>query len=120
MSEPSVIGNVADLSAGQILLPAFAKRQDDGLYVDLLAIDSRGLFMQFVERVFSAGARFVGLDYELFCNLAFLWEPADIDRRVDDLKRRGKEAHLLLARDIVPFPEERRDIYRGVKVLEGG
>lgn len=116
----SVIGNVVDLQAGQILLPAFVLRSDDGLYVDLPAVDSRGLVMQFVQRVFDAGARFADLDYELFINLLFLWEPADIDRRLEEFKRREKSPQLRLARDIVPFPEERRNIYRGVKVGADG
>lgn len=120
MTEPSTIGNVADLKEGQVLLPGFISKQEDGLYVDLLAIDSRSLISQFVERVFTAGARFVGLDYELFLKLVFLWEPADIDRQLDELKRKGKLPQVRLAQDIVPFPEERRGIYRGVKILDGG
>lgn len=120
MTEPSVIGNVADLDQGQVLLPGFVTRQEDGLYIDLLAIDSNALMQQFVERVFSAGARFADLDYELFLNLLFLWQPADIDRKLDDLKRRGKPPSLRLAADIVPFPASRRAAYRGVKFLDGG
>lgn len=120
MTEPSVIGNVADLEQGQVLLPGFVTRQEDGLYIDLLAIDSNALMQQFVERVFSAGARFADLDYELFLNLLFLWQPADIDRKLDELKRRGKPPSLRLAADIVPFPAARRAAYRGVKFLDGG
>ncbi|MDD5249572.1 MAG: FapA family protein [Rhodocyclaceae bacterium] len=120
MSEASAIGNVAELADGQILLPAFVLRRADGLYIDLPAIDARGIFAQFAERVFGAGARFVGLDYELFLNLTFLWEPADIDRCLAALQRKGKPPQLRIARDLVPFPPERRDIYRGVKIDAGG
>ena len=120
MTEPSVIGNVAELGEGQVLLPSFVGKHEDGLYVDLLAIDSRSLIAQFVERVFTSGARFAGLDYDLFLKLVFLWEPADIDRQLEEFKRKGKLPQLRLARDIVPFPQERRDIYRGVKILDGG
>lgn len=120
MTEPSAIGNVAELDQGQVLLPGFVTRQEDGLYVDLLAIDSNALMQQFVERVFAAGARFTDLDYELFLNLLFLWQPADIDRKLDDLKRRGKPPAVRLAADIVPFPAERRVAYRNVKFLDGG
>ena len=120
MSEPSVFGNIADLGEGQVLLPSFVSRREDGVYVDLSAIDSRSLFLQFVERVFGVGTRFADLDYELFLNLVFLWEPADVDRQVSELKRRGKPPQVRLARNIVPFPEERRGIYHGVKILAGG
>ncbi len=120
MSDDSVIGNVAELAAGQILLPAFVLRQSDGLYVDLTAIDARGIFAQFVERIFGAGARFADLDYELFLNLAFRWEAADIDRRLAEFERKGKLPHQRIARDIVAFPPERRDIYRGLKIDADG
>lgn len=120
MTEPSAIGNVADLREGQILLPAFVGRRPDGLFVDLLAVDSRGLIAEFVQRVFVSGARFVDLDYELFLNLLFLWEPADIDRRLAEFKNRGQPPQVRLAADIVPFGEERRALYRTVKILDGG
>lgn len=120
MTEPSVIGSVADLREGQVLLPGFVSRRDDGLYIDLLAIDSRSLITPFIERVFASGARFTDLDYGLFLKLLFLWEPADIDRQLEELKQRNQAPQLRLARDIVVFPAERRDIYRGVKVLDGG
>ncbi|MDO8931867.1 MAG: FapA family protein [Rhodocyclaceae bacterium] len=120
MTEPSAIGNVAELKEGQLLLPGFISRRSDGLYIDLLAIDSRALVLQFVERVFAAGARFVDLDYELFLDLLFNWQPADIDRQLQEFKRKGKPPQVRLAQDIVPFPDERRGIYRGVKILDGG
>lgn len=120
MTEPNVVGNLAELGEGQILLPSFIVRKKDGLHVDLLAVDSRNLMLQFAERVFASRARFADLDYEVFLNLVFLWEPADIERQAAALTRKGKPPLLRLARDIVPFPEERRGIYRGVKILGNG
>lgn len=120
MNVASVIGNVADLKGGEILLPAFVLRRDNGLYVDLPALETRGLFAQFAERVFAAGARFEDLDYELFLNLVFRWEPADIDDCLAELKRRSRSPQLRIARDIVAFPPERREIYRGLKMEAGG
>ena len=120
MTERSIFGNIAALEEGQILLPGFVDKREDGLYVDLIAVDSRDLILQFIERVFSAGARFAGLDYDLFLNLAFLWEPVDVHRQAEELERKGKPLQLRLAENIVPFPEERRNIYRGVKILKGG
>lgn len=121
MSETaSAIGNATDLREGQVLLPGFVSHRDAGLFVNLQALDSRSLMAEFVERVFRSGARFAELDYDVFLKLLFLWEPADIDRQVAELTARGQPAELRLARDIVAFPQERRDIYRGVKVLDGG
>jgi len=120
MSEPSVFGNIVELEEGQVLLPGFVSKSEDGYCIDLLAIDSRSIFAHFIERVYAAGARFVGLDYDLFLNLTYLWEPADVDRQVEALKRRGKPSQVRLAQDIVPFPKERRGIYHGVKILHGG
>lgn len=120
MNEASAIGNAADLREGQVLLPGFIGRRDDGLFVDLTALDSRLPITEFVERVFASGARFAGLDYELFLKLLFLWQPADIDRQIGELSGRGQPAQMRLARDIVPFADDRRAIYRGVKVDDDG
>jgi hypothetical protein len=120
MSHPSIIGNVADLKQNEILLPLFVQRKEDGLYVNLSALEMGRPFAQFAERVFAGGARFEDLDYEAFLNLVFLWEPGDIDKMLLDFKRKGRPPLLRIARDIVAFPQERRDIYRGLKLDAGG
>jgi hypothetical protein len=116
MGGESVIGNVAELKAGEVLLPAFVLRKEDGLYVDLPALEMAHVFGQFAERVFASGARFAELDYDLFLHLIFLWEDDDIARLSADLKRKGRPPQVRIARDIVNFPQERRDLYRGLKV----
>lgn len=120
MSEPSAIGNLADLQAGQVLLPSFIHRGDDGLYIDLPSLDSRAMLAQFAGRVFSSGARFRELDYETFVDLAYLTTPVEMDRRLEEFRRKDKPPRVWLARDIVPFPPERRDLYRGLKVAHNG
>ncbi|MGP1677419.1 MAG: flagellar assembly protein A [Burkholderiales bacterium] len=120
MTESSGVANNVKPEQDQVLLPSFAARRKDGFYVDLRAVSSRGVVEQFIERVFAAGARFADLDYELFVNLAFVWEQADFDRQLEEFKRKGKLPQVRLAQGIVPFPEERRSIYRGAKILEGG
>ncbi|MGE5469079.1 MAG: flagellar assembly protein A [Ignavibacteria bacterium] len=121
MSHPTIIGNVVDLQAGEILLPLFVQRKEDGLYVNLAALESGRPFAQFAERVFGSGARFEDLDYEIFLNLVYLWEPAELDAALADFKRKGRPPLVRIARDIVAFPPERRDIYRGVKIgADGG
>lgn len=118
--DPSAIGSLTGLKEGEVLLPSFVRREADGLYVELNAIDSNALFQSFVERVFSSGARFVGLDYECFRKLLFEYEPQDIGRLAEQLETRGKKPELKLAQDIVPFPSSRRQFYRGVKILGNG
>jgi hypothetical protein len=120
MTTPSVIGNIVDLKAGELLLPPFMQQEPDGLYVNLAAVDTGRPFAQFAERVFAARARFAGLDYKLFLDLAFLWEPQDIDAAMAEFERKGRAPLLRVARDIVAFPDERRDIYRNVKIGAGG
>lgn len=117
---PSVIGNLTDLQEGEVLLPSFVRRGRDGMYVELSAIDSNTLFHGFVERVFSSGARFSGLDYDCFRNLLFEYEPQDINQLAEQLKKQGKRPELRLADDIVPFPSSRRQFYRNVKLLGNG
>lgn len=101
--DASAIGNIVDFGAGEVLLPAWIERRADGLYVDAqAALRERG-FPTFVERVFSAGARFAELDYPLFLDLLYeLAEPPSSPRR--------------LAADILPFPPLRRALYRGLKI----
>lgn len=116
----SAVGNLAELDAGQVLLPSFIVRRGDGLYIDVSAMDSPELFMSFVERVFAAGARFSGLDHDLFVKLLFDYTPADIAALLDRCEAAGRTTELRLASDIVPFPSERQALYRGVKLLDHG
>jgi len=120
MAETSAVGNIVDLEAGQILLPGFVTRRADGLWVDISALDSPALFTQFVERVFAAGARFQNLDYPLFLNLLYHWGPEQIAPMLEEFERKAKAPEMWLAADILPFPEQRRALYRNVKIIEGG
>lgn len=119
-SSRSAVGNLTELHEGEVLLPGFVRRGNDGLYVELSAIDSNDLFRAFVERVFTAGARFAGLDYDVFRSLLFDLEPDDIGRLAEQQAKQGKRSELRLADDIVPFPLERRQFYRSVKTLGKG
>ena len=98
-----VVGNIADLSEGQALLPSFVESRPDGLFVSPeLALFESG-FLKFVERVFAAGARFSALDYETFLALLYgVKALPDVPVRVADA--------------IVSFPAARRVLYRAVKL----
>lgn len=117
---PGAVGDLATLVDGQVLLPGFVLRREDGLHVDLAAMDSPELFLRFVERVFVSATRFAGLDYEAFLKLLFEYTTTDIAALLDRCAAAGRAPTLRLAADIVPFPPERQALYRGVKLLEGG
>lgn len=89
-------------------LPAFVRRRDDGVFVDPAAITAEHQFGTFVERLFTAGFRFSGLDYPLFQRLVHEWVPAP------------NAPALRLADAIVPFETVRRDLYKSVRVSPGG
>lgn len=97
------VGNLADLKAGEVLLPAFVERREAGLFVDAALAAREAGFPPFVERVFAAGACFVGLDYAVFLNLLY---------GLTELPG----APVRLANAIVPFPPQRRALYRTVKI----
>lgn len=100
----ALIGNIADLKAGEILLPDFVSKRAEGLFVDPAgAVD--GQFVRFVERAFGVGAYFSGLDYPVFVHLLF-----------DAAQSPKGSRPMRLAADLLPFPPERRALYKSVKV----
>lgn len=112
------VGNVADLKDDQALLPKFVLRRTDGLYVNLSDLDSPGLFLEFIERLFDSGLRFVGLDYACLQKLLYEYEVEDILSLTQRYQKVGKQPLLRLAADIVPFPPARRECYRPVAFVE--
>lgn len=102
----SVIGNIADLKEGEILLPEFAAKTPDGIFVDPAKIVQPGDFYRFVDSLFSSGKRFLDIDYPNFLKLIHLESGAGDD----------KGAKLRLAADIVSFPPERKALYKTVKI----
>ncbi len=107
MPESSGVGNLASLKEGEILLPAYLLRQEGGIFVDLARFPVGGGFVQFIDRVFGNGMRFLNLDYRLMVALLY-----DYDAVLDEA---GIDARLKLASGIVPFPAERKALYKGVK-----
>ena len=107
----------AELADGPVLLPRFIIRRPDGLYVDISMLESTSNFTQFVDRVFGGEAFFASLNYPLFQKLLFEPEAPELMAHVDS---GGSHPTLRLARDIVPFKEERRSIYHQVKISADG
>jgi len=112
----SVIGNLADLHEGQIALPRFFTKRDNGLFVDLTRLESTGDLKTAVDRIFSSDAYFLDLDYERFSKLLFGADPSEAGKAEKD----GKATSLIrFASDIVAFPTPRRALYKGVKISNG-
>jgi len=116
-AKPTATTASGELKDGLVLLPRFVVRRPDGLYVDISMIESTSNFSQFVDRVFSGQTFFSGLNYPLFQKLLFEPDAPELMAHVDS---GGGHPTLRLARDIVPFKEERREIYHAMKISRDG
>ena len=110
MPKAPVAGSVASLSEGAILLPDFVTRDAEGVRV-VPDVPGRATQMQrFVDRVFTSGAYFVGLDYDALSLLLYGAEGRDA----------GGGKVLRIADGIEFFDPERRDLYKAPKSMENG
>lgn len=91
-----------------ILLPEYLLRQPGGIYVELSLFQVGGGFAAFLDRLFGAGARFLGLDYSLLTDLLYDYDAI--------LAAHGTSGKVKLAADIVDFPPRRKGLYKAVKV----
>ncbi|MFA7239550.1 MAG: flagellar assembly protein A [Sulfuricellaceae bacterium] len=100
----------------QVALPPFFIKNAEGVFVDLLKLDSSASFHAVAERIFSANAYFSGLDYDAFSRLLYGFDPAEAQK----LKKPTETAVLVrFASDIVVFRPERRTLYKSVKLANG-
>ncbi|MDP2143047.1 MAG: FapA family protein [Gallionella sp.] len=97
-------------TASDVAMPVFVYNRADGVFVDLprLSLADGGL-ERFVDRLFESGARFTGLNYDLFLKLLYDEEWL--------AETKDKTASLKMAESIVRFLPERQALYRKVKVL---
>jgi hypothetical protein len=113
---PSVIGNMADLHDGEVALPRFMVKRDDGLFVDLSRLESVQDLQAAVDRIFSADAYFLDLDYPRFLKLLFSADPSEACNEGNS----GAPLSLIrFAADIVAFRPERRALYKAIKMGNG-
>lgn len=113
---PSVIGNMADLHDGEVALPRFMVKRDDGLFVDLSRLESVQDLQAAVDRIFSADAYFLDLDYPRFLKLLFSADPSEACNEGNS----GAPLSLIrFATDIVSFRPERRTLYKAIKMGNG-
>lgn len=102
-----------DIPQEELMLPGFISRRPEGVIVDLRALTlATGGFEIFVERLFTGGMRFSGLDYAAFLKLLY-----DADWLA---ALQGKCADAKIATKITRFPPQRQALYKSVKLLEGG
>ncbi len=89
-------------------LPAYLSKQADGIFVDLAIFPVSDGFQKDIDKLFSSGVRFVGLDYNLLMGLLYNYG------NVMDVH--GMNVKVRLAKDIVVFSPKRRELYKGVKI----
>lgn len=97
----------------EFALPSFARRKAEGLVLDLTALDSRQLFLGFLDRLFSSGFRLFNGDYALIQKVLYELTPKDLGDWAERLEGLGRAPEVRLAKDVVAFPDERRLFYRG-------
>ena len=108
--KPPAAGTVASLSEGGVLLPDFVTRDANGVRV-VPDVPGRATQMQrFVDRVFSSGAYFTGLDLDALSLLLYGAEGRDA----------GGGKPVRIADGIETFDPDRRALYTPPKVVDGG
>ena len=113
MAATDLPGNPSDIPPEEMMLPSFISIRMDGVIVDLRALMLvPGGFELFVNRLFTGGIRFFGLDYTAFLKLLY-----DSDWLA---ALQGKCSEIKIATRIARFMPERQALYRTVKLLENG
>jgi hypothetical protein len=110
--KPSADELVAGISVGDIPLPDFISMDGTGMRVHVARMDEPAQMQRFVDRVFSAGAYFVGLDYGALSRLLYETAPPPAGA--------GKRPPLRIAAAIAAFAPERRAIYKAAKPVDDG
>ena len=113
--EKNLVGNLADLKEGEVLLPSFITRKVQGLFADLELLEKQPFaFAEFVHRTFTTDFYFTRLDYRIFSTLLFDPEKAAKARKAFEAPDKG--SFIRFAEDIAKFPEERKSLYRAIKL----
>lgn len=112
--DPGRTTTVGALGAGEILLPDFVVRDASGVMVDAGKMVGLGEMQRLVDRVFTAGSCFVGLDYAALSQL--LYPPA----AAVPLSARAEAGMVRIADGIAPFTDERRELYKAAKPADSG
>jgi len=101
-----------DIITSGLTLPAYVLMRPEGVFIKLSPPPSQDILRLFVDRLFSNEARFAGLDYASFISLLY-----DTDFAASPI---GSAAEMRLASNIVRFPPQRKELYKGVKIMDAG
>lgn len=99
-----------DIRMSGLTLPAYVLARPEGVFIKLSPPPAQDILRVFVDRLFSSDARFAELDYASFISLLY-----DTDFAAS---RIGSAAELRIASNIVRFPTQRKELYRGVKIMD--
>jgi len=102
----------AGIPPEELILPGFVSRRPEGIIINLPLLHAAGGFGLFVDRLFTGGMLFSGLDYAAFLKLLY---DADWLEAMQ-----YKYAETKIAAGITQFLPQRRALYRAVKLLDGG
>lgn len=111
MALPDEANTAADNVQDSLVVPGYISNRPEGVFVNLPGLYSAGGFEVFVNRVFSEGMVFSGLDYDVFLKLLYNaeWLAA----------MQSKCVEVRIAAEIARFSPQRQALYRPVKVMEG-
>jgi hypothetical protein len=100
------------LSKEALSRPDYLSTRADGLYITLSKFHSGTDFKVFIDEIFSSDFRFADLNYDIFQKLLY-----------DDewlTTMQAKNVDVKIASGIAVFPQNRRALYKSVKVLDRG
>lgn len=101
-----------DIKTSGLTLPAYVLMRPEGVFIHLSPPPQQDILKLFVERLFSNEARFAELDYARFIRLLY--------GTISEVTSNGTATEMRIAGNIVRFPPQRRNLYRGVNILDGG
>ena len=110
----SVVGNLADLAEGQVLLPEFVAMRDGRVWINPEVLVNPEALVMFVNRIYMAGACLVDVDVDVLCALMYPRTAAG------GTPPPRPTTPLAIAREIRPIPPERQALYKNIKITDGG
>ena len=110
MTTAPPVGN--DVRMSGLTLPAYVLLRPEGVFIKLSPPPAQDILRLFVDRLFSNEARFAGLDYAGFIGLLYDTDFASSPK--------GCAAELRIADNIVRFTPQRKELYKGVKIMDAG
>jgi hypothetical protein len=82
------------------------------VFINLSPPPAQDILRLFIDRLFASETCFEGLNYPYFLNL--LYGPPTV------IPKSGSPLEVRIAKDIVRFSPERRELYKGVKITDAG